>query len=97
MTLQEFNSILEDTFVVIDFYTPTCPPCKIIGPIYDTLPDKFSHITFVKTDCGGKNEIADKYKIGSVPTFLFFSHGKVVHTQYGGNGAELFEACRKTF
>jgi thioredoxin len=94
----ELKKILsENSFVVVDFYTQTCPPCKKIAPLYDTLPEKFPHITFIKVDCGECNEIAPVYKVGAVPTFIFFKNGKVANTQHGANEKELVDAIEKHF
>jgi thioredoxin 1 len=97
-TLVELNKILsENSFVVVDFYTQTCPPCKKIAPFYETLPEKFPHITFIKVDCGERNDIASAYKVGAVPTFIFFKNGKVANTHRGANEKELRDAIEKHF
>ena len=94
----ELNKILADnTFVVVDFYSENCPPCKKIGPIFDKISQQMRHIAFVKVDCGNKNEIAPTYKIGAVPTFIFFKSGKAVHTHHGANEKELRDAIAKYF
>jgi thioredoxin 1 len=97
-TLAELNKILDDnTLVIVDFYSENCPPCKKIGPIFEKLSQQLHHIAFVKVDCGNRNEIAPAYKVGAVPTFIFFKHKKAVHTHHGANEKELHDVISKYF
>ena len=97
-TIAELNKINADnSFVVVDFYTQSCPPCKKIAPLYETLPQKFPHVAFIKVDCGERNEIAPAHKVGAVPTFILFKHGKAIHTHHGANEKELLDTISKHF
>lgn len=97
-TLADLNKILgNNTFVLVDFYTQSCPPCKKIAPLFESLPEKYPHIAFIKVDCGNRNDIAPAYKVGAVPTFIFFKSGKAIYTHHGANEKELLDAIQKHF
>lgn len=71
--------------VVVDFWATWCGPCRIQGPIIDSLAQKYTDNPGVKI---GKldvdeNEIAAKYQILSIPTLLFFKNGEIVESVVG--------------
>ena len=69
----------------MDFSAKWCMPCKMISPVFeayskDTL---FKNAVFVKVDVDESVELAMKYGVQSMPTFLFFKSGEVV-TRFSG-------------
>jgi thioredoxin 1 len=97
--IDDFNDLIKsNTYVVVDFYTPSCPPCKAIAPYLEELSELYPIIEFSKVNCHGQGgDIASEFKIGAVPTFVFFSNGKKVHTVYGGDREELHSAIKQKF
>ena len=96
--LVDLNKILAaNSFTLVKFYTESCPPCIKIAPYLEKLVEELQHIAFVKVDCGNQNDIGPAYKVGAVPTFIFFKHGKAVHTHHGANEKELRDAISKHF
>ena len=90
--------ISRNSYVVIDFYTPTCPPCKAIAPYFQELSQTYPLISFAKVNCHGDGgDIASEYAIGAVPTFIFFVNSKKVHTVHGGDRKELLSAIENKF
>jgi thioredoxin 1 len=76
------------TYLIADFYATWCPPCKQIAPIYNQLstthasPGKFA---FVKINVDEQNELAAKYGVTAMPTFLVFKNGKKVQEVRGAD------------
>lgn len=66
--------------VFVDFYADWCGPCKLTSPIIDELSEdsKFSHIKFVKVNVDENQDLAGKFSIFSIPTFLSVKNGEVV-------------------
>jgi thiol-disulfide isomerase/thioredoxin len=97
--IDELSDLLhQNSHVILDFYTPTCPPCKAIAPYLDELAEEYPLISFAKVNCHGEGgDVAHEYKIGAVPTFILFANGKKVHTVYGGDRKELLEAIKENF
>ncbi|KAJ9161055.1 hypothetical protein NKR19_g2600 [Coniochaeta hoffmannii] len=78
----ELNSLLSSTtYVAVDFYADWCPPCKQIAPIYQNLAAKHSIpgvLAFAKVNVDHVQDVAAKYGITAMPTFMFFKEGKQV-------------------
>jgi len=79
-TVEEFETLLKNnTFVVADFFADWCPPCKAIAPMFGGLATANSrpgHLAFVKINVDNSPDLAGKYGIRAMPTFLFFDKGK---------------------
>ena len=78
--LQSLEAILDsakNSCAIVFFTSATCPPCKIMYPIYDELAHDIAHkCSFVKVDIGKVPAAASKFTIRSTPTFVTFLHGK---------------------
>ncbi len=72
-----FKSEVEDSkgLVFVDFYADWCGPCKMMSPIVDEL-SKETDVKVVKINVDNSPEIAQKYGIMSIPTFIVFKDGK---------------------
>jgi thioredoxin 1 len=84
-SVDEFHNILEeavknDTYIIVDFYTTWCGPCKQLAPIYEQLAQDYTDdktIKFLKVDVQDLDELADEYEISSIPTLKFFKGANV--------------------
>jgi len=64
--------------VVADFYAAWCGPCKLLAPRVERLAAEFTgRIKFVKVNVGQERALAERFQVESVPTLLFFEHGKL--------------------
>lgn len=59
-------------FVFVDFYATWCGPCKRIAPSIDSLAKIYKNIDFLKVDIDVCHEMAEKYNVTSLPTFMIF-------------------------
>jgi thioredoxin 1 len=64
--------------VVIDFFATWCGPCKKIAPIFEQLAQVYPSIVFLKVDVDISGEVAEKFEIQAMPTFLFVKDGVIV-------------------
>ena len=62
--------------VLVDFYSETCPPCKMMAPIVDQVAEELSDtLKIVKIDASENHSLAEKYQVNSVPAFLLIEDG----------------------
>ena len=69
---------------LIDFYSPTCKPCKAISPQIRVFSKRYKYrVAFGKVNVLNNPEIAEEYNILSVPYLFIFSYGEKVKALLG--------------
>ncbi|KAK2606218.1 hypothetical protein QQS21_003389 [Conoideocrella luteorostrata] len=75
----ELDALFSTTkHVVVDFYADWCPPCRAIAPIFSKLADSHSkrtQLAFAKVNVDHVKNIAQRYNVSAMPTFMFFENG----------------------
>lgn len=69
--------------VVVDFSAAWCPPCRVMDPIVEELAAERDDLRFVKVDVDAEAQLAARYGVLSMPTFMVFHHGAPVETLIG--------------
>ncbi|PKN46337.1 MAG: thiol reductase thioredoxin [Deltaproteobacteria bacterium HGW-Deltaproteobacteria-16] len=67
-----------DLPVMLDFYSPTCGPCRMLAPVIERLARRFfGRAIIAKIDTSTNHISAGQYGIRGVPTLIFFKNGQV--------------------
>lgn len=82
-TNENFNSLINENLVLVDFHATWCGPCKMLTPIIEELANERSSVEFVKADVDELRDIARQYGIMSVPTLILFKNGNIVSQKSG--------------
>ncbi len=62
--------------VLIDFYTPTCPPCRAFAPTLEQIAtEQADKLKVVKVDASVEGDLATEFGITAVPTFVLLDRG----------------------
>jgi thioredoxin 1 len=70
--------------VLVDFWAPRCPPCRLLEPVVDELANEYKDkISFVKLNRDENPGIANRYNIMSIPTVIIFKDGRPVSSIVG--------------
>ena len=70
--------------LMVDFFSPTCGPCRMLAPTIDTMAKKFyGRVIIAKLDTSRNQIAAAQYQIKGVPTLLFFKNGALVDQKTG--------------
>lgn len=78
--------------VVVDFFATWCGPCQAVAPVVDELADELADAKIFKIDVDEEKELARKYRVMSIPTFLVFKDGEMVKRTMGAKSkAELLD------
>ncbi|KAJ2016194.1 hypothetical protein GGI06_003151 [Coemansia sp. S85] len=64
--------------VVVDFYSKTCPPCRVADAIVNQLAMQYPNVAFYKVDVARFPDVSEKCQVSATPTLQFFRKGKMV-------------------
>lgn len=86
ITYSEHVELIKDSKLsIIDLYADWCGPCKMLGPVLESLSKKYTDVNFLKMDVDieeNKQLLRDTQSQG-IPTLLFYKSGKIVNKTTG--------------
>ncbi|VDP66167.1 unnamed protein product [Schistosoma mattheei] len=68
----------------MDFYASWCRPCSDIAPVFQELSIKYKNMKFVKIDVDKLEDVAQRYNVRSLPTFIFLRGAEQIDRITGG-------------
>jgi thioredoxin 1 len=78
--------------VLVDFWAPSCRPCKAVRPVLEQLEvENRGRIGFAAVDIDGNPELAARYEVLSIPTVILFEGGEPQQALVGARPRGHFE------
>jgi len=75
--------------VLVDFWASWCGPCKMMGPVVSQIADEMEgKLKVGKVNVDDEQELAMKYNVMSIPTFIMFENGQVKNMSVGVQGKD---------
>lgn len=79
LTQQDFQNFIESGKKVVEFSASWCIDCKRIAPDLPEIEGQFQgKYDFAELDVDNAREVAEKYNVKGIPTFIVFQDGKEV-------------------
>jgi thioredoxin len=92
---KEFSRIVdknEGKLIAFDMYAVWCAPCYMLTPVLEKLAaDNKDKITFYRVNVDKLFEIADMFKVKSIPFVVFMKNKQVIAALTGAQSAEQYQ------
>ncbi|KAH7859253.1 hypothetical protein Vadar_033659 [Vaccinium darrowii] len=75
--------------VVVHFTASWCMPSVAMNPFFEELANTHQDVLFLTVDVDDVKEVAEKYEVKAMPTFLLIKEGAQVDKLVGANPDEI--------
>ncbi|MFZ5392536.1 MAG: thioredoxin [Patescibacteria group bacterium] len=82
-TVDDFSKNIAGTLTIVDFFAVWCGPCQMMKPIFEKVAEEMEGINFISVDVDKFSELAAKYDVMSIPTFVIFKDGQAITVKNG--------------
>ena len=92
----EEEVLKSDKKVLVDFWATWCNPCKMMHPVLEKLAEELNgDVKIGKINIDNDPELASKFGVMSIPTFMVFENGELKNTLVGTQSLETLKKIMK--
>ena len=79
----EAEVLKSDKPVLVDFWAAWCNPCRMLAPVVDAVAARRDDVKFGKINIDEQIELAQQFKVMTIPTLMLFKNGAVATKSVG--------------
>ena len=79
----ELDEVITSGRVLVDFYSKTCGPCKMLSFVLKDIAKGVDDIEIVTLDYDVNKEAVEKYSVAGYPTLIYFKDGQEIERMKG--------------
>lgn len=83
---ENLDDVIKEGVWLVDFYADWCGPCKMLGPVLESLD---ANVLKINVDI--HEELAASYGVMSIPTICFFKDKELKRQEVGFRSKEELE------
>ena len=80
---KNFKPVIRRGTTLVEFWAPWCAPCKVVAPVLNDIAETENRVTIAKVNVDQHQQLAQKYKVRSIPTLIMFRDGIEVQRYVG--------------
>lgn len=80
------KAVSSNSLVLVDFWAEWCGPCRMMHPVFSRMAKKYRHVRFARVNVDAAQDIAMRYGVQAIPTFIMFRGGQPVDRMTGAVG-----------
>jgi thioredoxin len=77
------NELTKEGFCIVDFYSDTCGPCKLLATVFSKLETELPFVKVIKVNTSTYPNYTTEYEVNAVPTVLFLNDGELKERHTG--------------
>lgn len=93
----ELEKEIKEGLVLVDFFSRTCGPCKMLSFILDAVDKEIEQVKIVKVCFEENKETVEKYGVEGYPTIILFKDGKEVERKQALQQKPVIEKMIKEY
>lgn len=75
LTSENFSDETANGAVLVDFWSPTCAPCRLMSPVLEEIDGAVPELKVCKANIMDDVELAKSLDVNALPTLVYFVNG----------------------
>ena len=76
-TNETYRDLLQQDFAIVDFFSDTCGPCKVLARYLEDIAAELPFVNIVKVNTSAYPRLGTDNHIDAVPTVMFVMNGEL--------------------